>query len=145
MKTLYDLLGVSRQASLIDIEHGYRRHLNRHLLGNGGRPLRKRDQTRLQSMRNAYLVLSSPSRRQGYDRALAEQEEKRNRMLDIGGAILAVASLVTGLVMIVLSSHFPTLEELTSASNAPTSSLPSPPQTASVPASPTTSLVTASR
>ncbi|MFC7515142.1 hypothetical protein ACFQUU_09015 [Herbaspirillum sp. GCM10030257] len=145
MKTLYDLLGVSRQAKLIDIEHGYRRHLNRHLLGNGGRPLRKRDQMRLQSMRNAYLVLSSPSRRQGYDRALAAQEEKRNRMLDIGGAILAVASLVTGLIMIVVSSHFPALEELTAASNAPASSLPAPSQTASTPASPTTSLMTASR
>ena len=126
MKTHYDLLGVSRQASLIDIEHNYRRHLNNHLLGNGGRPLRKRDQIRLHNMRNAYLVLSSPSRRQSYDRALAEQEEKRNRMLDIGGAILAVVSLVTGLIMIVVSSHFPALEELTSASRAPSQSLPSP-------------------
>ncbi|RJF97183.1 J domain-containing protein [Noviherbaspirillum saxi] len=112
MKTLYDLLGVAPQATHLDIEHGYRRHLSRHLLGNAGRPLRKKDQLRLQAMRNAYLVLSSPSRRQAYDRILAHQKQRRNRLFDIGGAILAVTSLVAGLAIIAISSPgIPLLEE----------------------------------
>lgn len=107
MKTLYDLLGVRRQASHIEIELGYRRHLNRHLLGLGVRPLSKRAQQKLRTIRQAYLVLSSPGRRQAYDIDLTQREERRNRMLDIGGAILAVSSLVIGMGLIVASPYFP--------------------------------------
>jgi curved DNA-binding protein CbpA len=107
MKTLYDLLDVRRQASHIEIELGYRRHLNRHLIGLGRRPLSKRVQQKLQTMRHAYLVLSSPGRRQAYDLDLMQREQRRNRMLDIGGAILAVSSLVIGMGLIVASPYFP--------------------------------------
>lgn len=107
MKTLYDLLNVRRQASHIEIELGYRRHLNRHLIGLGMRPLSKRTQQKLQTIRHAYLVLSSPGRRQAYDLDLMQQEQRRNRMLDIGGAILAVSSLVIGMGLIAASSYFP--------------------------------------
>lgn len=105
MKTLYDLLGVRRQATLIEIEQGYRRHLNRHFAGNVRGKLRKKDQLRLQSVRNAFLLLSSPLRRQTYDRELTMREQRRDRMLDIGGVILAVTSLLTGLALIAGSAY----------------------------------------
>jgi hypothetical protein len=112
MKTLYDLLGVRRQASHIEIELGYRRHLNRHLLGLGKRPLSKRAQLKLQTIRQAYLVLSSPGQRQAYDLNLMQREQRRNRLLDIGGAILAVSSLMIGMGLIVASPYFPSWPDL---------------------------------
>lgn len=107
MKTHYDLLGVRRRASHIEIELGYRRHLNRHLLGLGMRPLSKRAKQKLQTVRQAYLVLSSPGRREAYDLDLLQREQRRNRMLDIGGAVIAVSSLVIGMGLIVASPYFP--------------------------------------
>ena len=105
MKTLYDLLGVRRQATLIEIEQGYRRHLNRHR-GNKHRKPRKKDELRLQNVRHAFLLLSSPPRRETYDRELALREQRRDRMLDICGAILAVSSLLIGLALIGGSAYF---------------------------------------
>lgn len=107
MKTLYELLGVRRQASHIEIELGYRRHLNRHLLGLGMQPLSRRAKQKLQAVRQAYLVLSSPGRRQAYDLDLTQREQRRDRMLDIGGAIIAVSALVIGMGLIVASPYFP--------------------------------------
>lgn len=107
MKTLYELLGVRRQASHIEIELGYRRHLNRHLIGLGMRPLSRQAKQKLQAVRQAYLVLSSPGRRQAYDLDLTQREQRRDRMLDIGGAIIAVSALVIGMGLIVASPYFP--------------------------------------
>jgi DnaJ-class molecular chaperone len=106
MKSYYDLLGVRRQAGLHEIEQNYRRHLDRHTICNAGRKLRKKDQLRLQNMRNAFLVLSSPARRQQYDRLLQQAEQRRDRVLDIGGAIVAVSALVIGLVLMGGSAYF---------------------------------------
>ncbi|HEY8608659.1 MAG TPA: DnaJ domain-containing protein [Noviherbaspirillum sp.] len=100
MKTLYQVLGVRRQASLDEIEQPYRQHLNRHIASSNGRKLSKKDQQRLHSLRGAFLILSSPSRRQTYDRELADYEQRRNRLLDAGGALLAVASLLVGVLLL---------------------------------------------
>lgn len=100
MKTLYQVLGVRRKASLDEIEQRYREHLNRHIASPTGRRLRRKDQLRLQAIRGAFLILSSPSRRSRYDEELARQEQRRNRLLDAGGAILAVSALLIGLLFL---------------------------------------------
>ncbi len=119
MKTLYDLLGVSRYATLADIEHGYHHCLNRHFAGNRGGVLRKQDRVRVQMLRQAYLVLSSPVRRRKYDHTLLLREQRRNRLLDIGGAILAVLSLLIGLLMMAGAPYFHAQQGGKHAAHAP--------------------------
>lgn len=100
MKTLYDKLGVTRQASASDIELKYRHSLSQHIAGNRSQPLRKKDQLRLQQMRQAYLVLSSPSRRLEYDLELDQQEHARLRRIERFGTAIGLMLLVVGLALI---------------------------------------------
>lgn len=69
MKTLYALLGVARDASSEQIELGYRKSLDTYLADP---ELQHQDDVRLrmQAVREAYLLLSSPARRRAYDQRL---------------------------------------------------------------------------
>lgn len=105
MKTLYDLLGVPREATRQEIEQEYRRYLNTHISNTAGRPPRKREQQQLQRVRNAYLILCSPVRREAYEQTLLLREQRRHRLLEIGGRVAAVACLIAGTALIVGGSY----------------------------------------
>lgn len=100
MKTLYDKLGVPRHASTSDIEMRYRHNLNEHIASNCNLPLRKNDELRLQQMRQAYLVLSSPSRRLEYDLKLDQLEHARLRKIERLGTAFGLVLLIAGLALI---------------------------------------------
>lgn len=100
MKTHYEVLGVDRQASIGDIAQRYRHHLSQHVVSNQNRVIRKKDQRRLQRMREAYLLLSSPSRRRAYDVKLAQQERVRRRWCDAVGMAACVLMLLAGALLI---------------------------------------------
>ncbi|HZW20422.1 DnaJ domain-containing protein [Noviherbaspirillum sp.] len=104
MKTHYDKLGVTRQASHSEIEQSYRHSLNAHiadnLADNRNRPLRRKDQLRLQQMRQAYLVLSSPARRMDYDLKLDQLEHARLRRIERMGTLAGLILLLAGLALI---------------------------------------------
>lgn len=100
MTTLYDKLGVKRQASASDIALSYRHSLNMHIAGKRNHPLRKKDQLRLQQMRQAYLILSSPSRRMAYDLKLDQLECARLRRIERFGTAFGLLLLVAGLALI---------------------------------------------
>lgn len=100
MKTLYDLLGVDRHASISEIEHSYRHSLNEHIAGGSRRAWRKSDQLRLQKMRQAFLVLSSPRRRMDYDLELDQLEHARLRMMERVGTVVGALLLIAGLALI---------------------------------------------
>lgn len=101
MKTLYEVLRVDRQASITDIAQRYRHHLNRHVLNGQQRTVSKKDQRRLQEMREAYLLLTSPSRRRAYDQQIARLERARQRWTARIGISVCVAMLVAGAALIV--------------------------------------------
>ena len=100
MKTLYDKLGVTRHASYAEIDQNYRHSLNEHIAGNRNRPLRKKDQLRLQQIRQAYLTLSSPIRRLDYDLKLDQLEHARLRKIERVGTGIGLVLLVAGLALI---------------------------------------------
>ncbi|HYD60310.1 MAG TPA: DnaJ domain-containing protein [Noviherbaspirillum sp.] len=100
MKTLYDVLGVDRHASFADIEHSYRQNLNEHISSNTRRGWRKKDQLRLQQMRQAYLLLSSPRKRLEYDLRLNELEHTRLRRIERVSTGIGLALLLAGLAII---------------------------------------------
>ena len=69
MKTLYDLLEVEAGATQAQIEQGYQRQLDRYLQRpQAGR--NERETRRMQNIREAYLLLCSPQKRQIYDQQL---------------------------------------------------------------------------
>lgn len=99
MKTLYDLLDIERNASHVDIERGYRRCLDAYLANKGtGQP--DRETLQMQAIREAYLLLSSPSRRKVYDEKLRESAESQYARAAAGlpraSLMLAIAMLVGG-------------------------------------------------
>jgi curved DNA-binding protein CbpA len=96
MKTHYEVLGVDRQAPIADIAQRYRHHLSQHVVSNQNRVIRKKDQRRLQRMREAYLLLSSPSRRRVYDVQLEQLERARRRWYEAAAMAACVAMLVVG-------------------------------------------------
>jgi curved DNA-binding protein CbpA len=92
MKTLYDLLGVDHEATLADIAHNYRYLLSEQILRHGNQPMRRRDRMRLQKLREAFLLLSSPARRQAYDEQLQALRNARYRA--VGAAKTALGALL---------------------------------------------------
>lgn len=79
MKTLYDLLGIDSKATLAQIEQGYKRRLDQYLARQGvGKP--DEETRRMQMVREAYLLLCSPQRRQTYDQQLRIYEKARAQM-----------------------------------------------------------------
>ncbi|HEY0844763.1 MAG TPA: DnaJ domain-containing protein [Noviherbaspirillum sp.] len=102
MKTLYEVLGVDRQASITDIAQRYRHHLNQHVVNGHQRKISKRDQRRLQRMREAYLLLTSPSKRRAYDISLERTERARMRRMERAGIAACVVMLLAGGLLMVL-------------------------------------------
>jgi curved DNA-binding protein CbpA len=100
MKTAYELLGVPRTATPSEIEHRYRYALNAHMVQCGSRRLSKKERARVCAMRDAYLLLASPTRRRAYDQQLAQRARMRSLIVDIGGMALAVLSLLAGIALI---------------------------------------------
>ncbi|RZI44342.1 hypothetical protein EGT07_02655 [Herbaspirillum sp. HC18] len=98
MKSLYEVLGTDRGASAAEIEQRYYGLLSRHLAGN--RPLSRKDQQRVQQVRQAYLLLSSPRRRRDYDAQLKQRERARARTVVRMGGIAGTIMLVAGLALI---------------------------------------------
>jgi curved DNA-binding protein CbpA len=99
MKTLYDLLGIGADASMAQIELGYKRALDRYLAHH--RPGRLDKETRrIQTAREAYLLLCSPQRRLAYDQQLRLYEMARthisNRSNLTRAALLMVVALALG-------------------------------------------------
>ncbi len=98
MKTHYDVLEVDREALTIDIEHAYRSALNEHIAGTattGGR-----DPACLRALREAYLTLSSPSRRLDYDQQLHQQAHARRQSRERLRMAACILLLVAGLSLI---------------------------------------------
>jgi hypothetical protein len=80
MKTLYDLLGVNPDATHAQVEQGYKRCLDNYLARQGiGKP--DEETRRMQMIRDAYLLLCSPQRRQSYDQQLKLYEKARTQIL----------------------------------------------------------------
>ena len=93
MKTLYDLLGVDAGATQAQIEQGYHRQLDQYLArqsaGKGAHDIR-----RMQGIREAYLLLCSPPKREIYDHQLQMFQEARVRLFHSGKLIRAVLLLL---------------------------------------------------
>jgi len=70
MKTLYELLDVLPTATRAEIAQGYRNSLDAYLARQGVQP-GEDELIHMQAIREAYLVLSSVSRRQAYDERLS--------------------------------------------------------------------------
>jgi curved DNA-binding protein CbpA len=100
MKNPYQILGLDHRASYVDVEHQYHAVLTMHIAKHGARPLRKRDQQRLRAVRDAYLLLSSPSSRLAYDMDFrARENEAANRRRRMAGAA-GIASLLLGAALL---------------------------------------------
>jgi curved DNA-binding protein CbpA len=99
MKTLYDLLGVSRQASLQELELAYRHQLELHMRAARS-PLGRLGQRRLRVLREAFLLLAAPGRRASYDQQLALQLQRRARRLRHGATLAFACLVVIGFALI---------------------------------------------
>lgn len=102
MKTAYKLLGLNRDAALIDVEHSYRHLLNMHATRRTDKLLTKDEQRRLRELREAYLLLSCPSRRLAYDRSLHARKQRRNRRIR---TTISALSLLGGVLLIGAGLH----------------------------------------
>lgn len=81
MKTLYDLLEVEAGATQSQIEQGYRRQLDRYL--ERPQAIKSEHETRrMQNIREAYLLLCSPPKRQVYDQQLRLFQQAGKRVFN---------------------------------------------------------------
>ena len=110
MKTLYDLLEVEAGATQAQIEQGYKRQLDRYLdRPQAGRS--EKDTRRMQNIREAYLLLCSPQKRQIYDQQLQifRQAQKhvfnRGNLWRAGLATLGVLAVAGGLYLMRGTQH----------------------------------------
>lgn len=110
MKTLYDLLEVEAGATQAQIEQGYKRQLDRYLdRPQAGRS--EKDTRRMQNIREAYLLLCSPPKRQIYDQQLQmfRRAQKhvfnRNNLWRAGLATLGVLAVAGGLYLLRGTQH----------------------------------------
>ncbi|WP_168798766.1 DnaJ domain-containing protein [Herbaspirillum sp. ST 5-3] len=101
MRTYYDVLGVDRNARSIDIEYSYRYGVNEQIDDPSSPVSQKKKRARLQQLREAYLVLASPSRRLAYDRRLHQLELARGRRRQRLRTTASMLLLVTGLVLVI--------------------------------------------
>lgn len=98
MKTLYDLLGIERQATLPQIEQGYRHTLDAYLARQGMQQPEE-EQHHLRAIAEAYRLLASPDRRRRYDQKLMERQHARHAAIQGGGIAWGVL-LVSALLLI---------------------------------------------
>lgn len=102
MRTHYEVLGVDRQATMADIAQRYRHHLNQHMAASRDSQdsaRRQKDQRRMQRMREAYLLLSSPSRRRAYDLYLDQRERAQRSLVARSGMACCVVMLIAGALL----------------------------------------------
>jgi curved DNA-binding protein CbpA len=92
MKSLYDVLGVSSQATAAQIEQGYKFCLDSFV--SASRASNEEDIIRAKAIREAYAVLSSPSRRQAYDEKLKAREQVTYQVIEKVGFPWVKISLV---------------------------------------------------
>lgn len=81
MTTLYDVLGLGRQATAAQIEHGYKERLEalKRVEENGSA---EDAITQLKVIREAYQVLSNPVRKDAYDSKLKAREQVRYEVVE---------------------------------------------------------------
>jgi DnaJ-class molecular chaperone len=82
MNTLYDVLGISRNTNAAQIEQGYRSIMET-LAGDGNNF--EQDMIRAKAIKEAYAILSSPSRRQAYDEKLKLKEQVSYQVIEKPG------------------------------------------------------------
>jgi curved DNA-binding protein CbpA len=80
MNTLYDILGIGRQATPEQIEQAYQEQLDALKADEGTDP--KEGINRIRVIREAYLQLSSPTRRRTYDESLRAKETVSYQIVD---------------------------------------------------------------
>lgn len=80
MNTLYDILGIGRQATQDQIERAYKERLDSLKAEENADP--KEGIKRLRVTREAYLQLSSPAKRQSYDAKLRSKEMAPHELAD---------------------------------------------------------------
>jgi hypothetical protein len=86
-QTLYEVLGVPRDAKLTDITRAYNRHKSS-VTRDDAAPDLKRETT----IREAYETLSDEARREAYDQSLVEPDRRhRSRLRGIGIGVAGVA------------------------------------------------------
>ena len=109
MNTLYDILGLSRQTTAAQIEQGYKFSMES-LISEGDNYSPEDILVRSRSIKEAYAVLSSPSRRQAYDDKLKLKEQVSYEVVEkknvpwLAIAMIAVLS-VTGLGYYKVQAH----------------------------------------
>ncbi|HJV81918.1 DnaJ domain-containing protein [Noviherbaspirillum sp.] len=101
MRTYYDVLGIDRNARSIDIEYSYRYGVNEQIDDPSSPVSQKKKRVRLQQLREAYLVLASPSRRLAYDRRLHQLELARARRRQRLRTTASMLLLVIGLALVI--------------------------------------------
>jgi len=99
MKTLYDLLDVSRQASISELGLAYRRQLELQMRA-ARLPLGRAEQQRLRALREAFLLLSIPARRAEYDIQLEVRVQRQSRLLRRSVTLASAVLVVAGFAMI---------------------------------------------
>jgi curved DNA-binding protein CbpA len=102
MNTLYDVLGVSRQTNAGQIEQAYRSVME--TLTGTGEDL-ERDMIRAKAIKEAYAILSSPSRRQAYDEKLKLKEQVTYQIVEKPGTPWVSLALI-GLVLAALVGYY---------------------------------------
>jgi len=100
MKTLYDLLGIEPTATQSQIEQGYRKRLDHYLARQGvGKP--DQETRRMQMIREAYLLLCSPQRRQSYDQQLRLYQKARTQISNRANRKFALLLIVVAVAVVV--------------------------------------------
>ena len=94
MNTLYDILGVERQATLIQIEHAYR-HCVDAVSINAVSGSAEADEIRLRALKESYSILSSTSRRRIYDTQLFARQRLGNEVQSQSTSWIKIILIVT--------------------------------------------------
>jgi colicin import membrane protein len=81
MQTLYDILGLSSRATLEQIEQAYKLHINKLKHEESGQ-VPEQDILQMRAIKDAYLTLSSPARRQRYDEKLSAASQVRYEVVE---------------------------------------------------------------
>jgi len=99
MKTLYELLGIDPKATQAQIEQGYKRRLDHYLERQGvGKP--DEETRRMQMIREAYLLLCSPQRRQAYDQQLRLYQKARAQISSRSNRKYAILLMLVALAIV---------------------------------------------
>jgi curved DNA-binding protein CbpA len=93
MSSLYDVLGLSKNATAEQVEQAYQLHLKK-IKERDSSSATDADLVRLQALREAYAVLSSPTRRENYDEKIKRSQQIQYQVVE-PSTIPWVSMLVT--------------------------------------------------